>query len=87
MSSSDVSQDASKGRLLAKLEEVMRQDRRDGIAVDRAPDELDEVQQATDRELTLAVIERESDLIDQVRLALRRLEHGTLAGAYAATSR
>lgn len=77
MSSSDVSQNASKSRLSEKLEELMRQGRRDAIAVDRAPDELDEVQQATDRELTLAVIERESALTHQVRLALRRLEHGT----------
>ena len=62
--------------LVSKLRELMRRDLRDGIAIDRAPDELDEVQQATERELALLTIERHSNLSEQIRLALQRLESG-----------
>ena len=45
--------------LLSKLQDLMRSGRRDGIAVNRLPDELDEVQQATEREFALLTIERD----------------------------
>ena len=54
----------------------MRSGRRDGIAVNRLPDELDEVQQATEREFALLTIERDSNLSEQIRVALQRLQRG-----------
>jgi DnaK suppressor protein len=62
--------------LMSKLHELTGLSKRDGIAIDRAPDELDEVQQANDRELVLAAIERDAVLANQVRIALKRLEEG-----------
>ena len=62
--------------LLSKLRELARPGLRDGIAIDRAPDELDEVQQATERELVFLALERHSNLSEQIRLALQRLECG-----------
>ena len=62
--------------LLSKLRELTPRSLRDGIPIDRAPDELDEVQQATERELALLTIERHSNLSEQIRLALQRLERG-----------
>lgn len=62
--------------LRAKLRELSRHDQRDGIAINRAPDELDEVQQANDRELALLDIERREGLAQQIRLALQRLATG-----------
>lgn len=69
-------QNGAKQRLLSVLQGLARQGWRDAIAVGRAPDELDEVQQATDRELELAAMERDAALANQVRLALRRLDQG-----------
>ena len=62
--------------LVSKLRELTRRGLRDGIAIDRAPDELDEVQQATERELALLTIERTFNLSEQIRLALQRLQDG-----------
>ena len=62
--------------LLSKLQDLMRSGRRDVIAVNRLPDELDEVQQATERELAFWTNERHSNLSEQIRLALQRLENG-----------
>lgn len=73
---SSAEQNTVEGRLLSKLQELIRQDLRDGIAIDRAPDEVDEVQQASGLALALAAIERRAALLCQVRLALQRLEHG-----------
>ena len=62
--------------LLSKLQDLMRSGRRDGIAVNRLPDELDEVQQATEREFALLTIERDSNLSEQIHVALQRLQRG-----------
>ena len=70
--------------LMSKLHELTRLSKRDGIAIDRVPDELDEVQQANDRELALAAIERDAVLANQVRFALKRLEKASTACASAA---
>ena len=64
--------------LNAKREELVRTlRRRDGIAIERAPDALDEVQFAAARELTTRSLERESGLLQDVRLALDRIAEGT----------
>ena len=50
---------------------------RDGIAIERSPDALDEVQHATERELAIRNLDRESHLLRNVRAALRRIEEGS----------
>jgi DnaK suppressor protein len=44
---------------------------RDGIAIEKCPDALDEVQHATERELVIRNLDRDSDLLRNVRGALR----------------
>jgi DnaK suppressor protein len=62
--------------LVSKLRELDTRGLREGIAVHRAPDEMDEVQQAAERELALLTVERQASLSQQIRLALLRLERG-----------
>jgi DnaK suppressor protein len=50
---------------------------RDGIAIEKSPDALDEVQHATERELAIRNLDRESNLLRNVRAALRRIEDGS----------
>ena len=50
--------------------------RRDGIAIERTADVLDEIQLAAERELTTRGLERESKLLRDVRAALDRIEEG-----------
>jgi len=53
--------------------------RRDGIAIERTPDALDEVQLAAERELRTRSLELESRLLRNVRAALERCAEGTYA--------
>ena len=50
---------------------------RDGIAIERSPDTLDEVQHAAERELAIRNLDRDSNLLRNVRRALRRIEEGS----------
>ena len=50
---------------------------REGIAIEKSPDALDEVQHAAERELAIRNLDRESNLLRNVRAALRRLEEGS----------
>jgi DnaK suppressor protein len=50
---------------------------RDGIAIEKSPDSLDEVQHATERELAIRNLDRESNLLKNTRAALRRIEEGS----------
>ena len=50
---------------------------RDGIAIEKSPDALDEVQHATERELAIRNLDRDSHLLRNVRSALRRIEEGS----------
>lgn len=50
---------------------------RDGIAIEKSPDALDEVQHATERELAIRNLDRESNLLRNVRAALHRINDGT----------
>ncbi len=50
--------------------------RREGIAVERSADPSDEAQSALDRELTIRALDRESNLLSDIRFALRRMEDG-----------
>jgi DnaK suppressor protein len=47
---------------------------REGIAIEKSPDAFDEVQHATERELAIRNLDRESNLLRNVRAALRRIE-------------
>lgn len=58
----------------AELSQVVRN--REGIAIEKSPDALDEVQHAAERELAIRNLDRESRLLSQVRGALRRIEEG-----------
>ncbi len=50
---------------------------RDGITIEKAPDALDEVQLAGERELAIRTLDRESSLLRKVRLALARIADGS----------
>ena len=47
---------------------------RDSIAIETFPEVLDAVQQATERELAIRNLDRESNLLRRVRSALRRID-------------
>jgi DnaK suppressor protein len=59
----------------AELEQFIRN--REGIAIEKSPDALDEVQHAAERELAIRNLDRESNLLRNVRAALRRMDDGT----------
>lgn len=64
--------------LNAKQSEAARAlGRREGLAIERTPDALDEVQFATARELSTRNLERESSLLREVRAALNRIADGS----------
>ena len=62
-------------RTAAELAQVLRA--RDGIAIEKNADQMDEVQYATERELAIRNADRESTLLGQVRAALRRIHDGS----------
>jgi DnaK suppressor protein len=59
----------------AELEHVIRN--REAITIEKSPDALDEVQHAAERELAIRNLDRESQLLRNVRGALRRIDEGT----------
>jgi DnaK suppressor protein len=59
----------------AELERIVRN--RDAIAIEKSADALDEVQHASERELAIRNLDRESNLLRSVRLALRRMADGS----------
>ncbi|HEU0138261.1 MAG TPA: TraR/DksA family transcriptional regulator [Bryobacteraceae bacterium] len=59
---------------LAELALVLKN--REGIAIEKSPDALDEVQNAAERELAIRNLDRESNLLRNVRAALRRIAEG-----------
>jgi DnaK suppressor protein len=50
---------------------------RDGIAITKCADSLDEVQYATERELAIRSLDRDSNLLRNIRAALDRMEEGS----------
>jgi DnaK suppressor protein len=50
---------------------------RDGIAIEKSADALDEVQYATERELAIRSLDRDSNLLLSVRAALDRIDEGS----------
>jgi DnaK suppressor protein len=59
----------------AELVQVLR--RRDGMAIEKSADQMDEIQCASERELAIRNVDRESNLLRQVRAALRRIHDGS----------
>jgi|SRR5581483_8250084 len=51
--------------------------RRDGIAVEQVPDAFDLVRITAERELAITTLQQKTDLLRQVREALKRLDEGT----------
>lgn len=58
-----------------ELVHVLR--RRDGIAIEKSADPMDEVQYATERDLAIRNVDRESTLLRQVRAARQRIADGS----------
>lgn len=58
----------------AELVRVLR--RLDAIAIEKSPDQMDEAQYASERDLAIRTVDRESNLLRQVRAALRRIHDG-----------
>jgi DnaK suppressor protein len=61
-------------RRLIELAPQLR--KRDGIAIEKAHDAMDETQFAAERELVTRTLERESKVMRDVRAALQRVEEG-----------
>jgi DnaK suppressor protein len=59
----------------AELIETLR--KRDGIAIEKSADQMDEVQYASERDLAVQNVDRESILLRQVIAALRRIHEGS----------
>ena len=67
-----------KGILHAMRDEISQPGRkRDEIAVENAPDTLDRVQGAAERDLAIRQIESDFSRLQSVKLALARIEDGT----------
>jgi len=58
----------------AELAVVLR--RRDGIEIQKSADQMDEIQYATERDLAIANVDRDSSLLRQVKAALLRIREG-----------
>ncbi len=50
---------------------------RDGMAIEKSADPMDEIQYASERDLTIRNVDRESTLLRDVRAALRRIHDGS----------
>jgi len=60
---------------IAELERFTRH--RDGIAVERSADQLDEIQAASQRALVVCNLDREFKQLRKARAALRRIQEGS----------
>jgi DnaK suppressor protein len=67
--------EAALERKAAELARVLRQ--RDGIEIQKSADQMDEIQYATERDLAIRNVDRDSALLREVKAALRRIHDGT----------
>jgi DnaK suppressor protein len=58
-----------------ELVQVLR--KRDGIAIEKSADQMDEIQLATERDLAIRNVDRESGLLREVKDALHRIQDST----------
>jgi len=59
----------------AELGQVLR--KRDDIAIEKSADQMDEIQYATERDLAIRNVDRDSTLLRAVKAALRRICDGS----------
>ena len=59
----------------AELLRVLRN--RDGIAIEKSADQMDEIQYASERDLAIRNVDREATLLRQVKAALQRARDGS----------
>jgi len=59
----------------ADLVHILR--RRDGIVIEKSADQMDEIQYATERDMAIRNVDRESNLLRDVKDALRRIHEGS----------
>jgi DnaK suppressor protein len=59
----------------AELVELLRN--RDGLTIESSPDPMDEIQCASERDLAIRNVDRESNLLRQVKAALQRIHDGS----------
>jgi DnaK suppressor protein len=59
----------------AELVRVLQ--KRDDIAIEKSADQMDEIQYASERDLAIRNVDRESTLLRQVKATLRRLHDGS----------
>jgi DnaK suppressor protein len=62
-------------RQAAALVQVLR--KRDGIAIEKSADQMDEIQYASERDLAICNVDRESNLLHEVKAALQRISDGS----------
>jgi DnaK suppressor protein len=60
-----------------QIEIVNERTNREALAIETSPDELDRIQQASDRDYAISNLERNSNRLREVRTALRRIDAGT----------
>ncbi|QOY87065.1 TraR/DksA family transcriptional regulator [Paludibaculum fermentans] len=51
---------------------------RDGIAIEKSADHMDEIQYASERDLAILNAHRESKVLREVKAAIRRVQDGTI---------
>lgn len=51
--------------------------RRDGMVIEKSADQMDEIHSATERDLAIRNVDRESNLLRDVKDALRRIHEGS----------
>jgi DnaK suppressor protein len=59
----------------AELAQVLR--KRDDIAIEKSADQMDEIQYASERDLAIRNVDRDSSLLRHVKSALRRIHDGS----------
>jgi len=62
-------------RRAAELVRVLQ--KREGIAIEKSPEQMDEIQYANDRELAIRNVDRESSMLRDVKDALERIDDGS----------
>lgn len=62
-------------RKQTELVQILR--KREGIAIEKSADEMDEIQYATERDMAIRNVDRETTLLREVKAALNRVHDGS----------
>jgi DnaK suppressor protein len=62
-------------RSAVELVQALR--KRDGLAIEKSAEQMDEIQYASERDLAMRNVDRESSLLRDVKAALRRIKDGS----------